>query len=263
MNDAAVAEVTDEVIPTEVETEVEAQPEVAESEEQVTQEAEPSDSSPEKKDGVQKRIDELVRARREAERERDALLQRVQSQPQPKPEPITADKTLADFDYDEGAYTSYLTDLAEARAAERVQQYTRQQRVQSVQQAYKAKEAEFAATVDDYDTVAFNPNLHISQNLASGLMESDMGPQLLYHLGKNPDVADNLSRMKPSAMLREMGRLEAKLSDVKPSVSKTPPPPPKVDAVEAKQTIKASSVSSDKLSTDEWLRRRNKELNNG
>jgi hypothetical protein len=95
------------------------------------------------------------------------------------------------------------------------------------------------------------------------IQDSDMAPQLLYAVSKDQDLNDRLSRMPERQLAREIGRLEAKLSDVKrSSVSKAPAPAPKIEAVEPSVSVSASDPRSDKLSTEDWLKRRQKQLKN-
>jgi hypothetical protein len=66
------------------------------------------------------------------------------------------------------------------------------------------------------------------------ITEMDNGPEVLYYLGKNPDIASQLSQLPPLSAARELGRIEAKILN-KPSgekVSKAPSPAPKITAAE-------------------------------
>src|SRR6185369_2469317 len=191
-------------------------------------------------DPVQKRIDELTRRRYDAERERDYWREHAQRVQEPKPEPKPpaeapqdVGKTLADFAYDESKYQAYLFKQAESRAvaaAEAVlsKKQTETARFQTVT-AHKERESEFAKKVPDYFEVAhYAP---ITESMAEIIMESDNSAELAYPLGKNSQVALNLSRLPPLQQAREIGRLEAKLAG-KPTpaqVSGAPPPAPRLE----------------------------------
>jgi hypothetical protein len=245
----------------EIEVEAEAEAVEIESEEQVNQEETPSESSPEKEsNGVQKRIGELTRKQREAERERDYWRkQAMDKAPEPEPEPPPVEvKTLEDFDYDEEKFQSYIFQQAKAEAKEaarqayeeETQRTTQQQRIRS----FQGKEKEFAKGVEDYYDYAHS-DIPVTQEMADLIAESDSGPSILYHLGKNPDIAENIAYLPPVQMAREIGRLEVKLSE-KPekSVSKAPPPPPKVEGIDnaIPKTIK------DNMTQDQWNEHRRK-----
>lgn len=255
MTDASTAEAIEDSEIDEVEAESIEESEVEESEVAETKEAEVSeDSSPEeeKKDSISKRIDELTRLRYEAQRERDYYREQFEKL-RPEPE-LKADKTLADFDYDESAYSQHLLKVAKQQAENDLRTTYQQQQAAKAQAEYLHREAEYAKSVEDYEQVARNPYLPITQPMAAEIKSSDMGPQLLYHLGKNPDVAERLAALPPTTMARELGRIEARLSEVKPSVSKAPPPAPKIEAVEAKQKVSTTSPESDQMSTEEWFK---------
>lgn len=247
--------------------EVEAEAETEETGEE--QESEPSESSTEKKNGVQQRFNEMTAARREAEQERDywrqMALANAQPQPQqPAPETAPPDKTLADFDYDETAYTKYVMETmadrasqaAVSKAQEVINQNQQQKLAQERQVTFQSKENKYAESYPDYYTATRDPSVPINQTMADIAMESPDGPAVLYYLSKNPDMAYNIANMQPRAAAREMGRIEAKLSSKqKASTSKAPPPPGKIEGVDP-----AITKDPDKMSTDEWLKWRNKQL---
>lgn len=219
---------------------------------------------------VQSRFDELTELRRNAERDRDYWREQAQRAPRQEPtppvsEPPAAGKTLADFAYDESKYQDYLFKQAEARAvaaAEKVltQKQTETARVQTVT-AHREREAEFAKKVSDYFEIAhYAP---ITESMAEIIMDSDISAELAYHLGKNRQVALNLSRLSPLQQAREIGRIEAKLA-AKPtpaSTSNAPPPAPRLGgASDAGTGAKPDTPDSDKLSDAEWTRRRTQQV---
>jgi len=252
-------------------------PPVADANEELTQGADsapavtnPDEDTTKVLDPVQKRIDELTRRRYDAERERDYWREHAQRAQPPKQEappvetPPAVSKTLADFAYDESKYQDYLFKQAEARAvaaAEKVltQKQTETARVQTVT-AHREREAEFAKKVPDYFEVAhYAP---ITDSMAEIIMDSDISAELAYHLGKNRQVALNLSRLSPLQQAREIGRIEAKLAakPKPPAISDAPPPAPKLAGNNGSSPIVPGTPESDKLSTEEWLRRREKQL---
>lgn len=222
-------------------------------------------------DPVQKRIDELTRRRYDAERERDYWREHAQRAQESKPEPAApiepavVGKTLADFAYDESKYQSYLFEQAESRAVKAAEavlskKQTETARFQTVT-AHKEREAEFAKKVPDYFEIAhYAP---ITDSMAEIIMDSENSAELAYHLGKNRQVALNLSRLSPLQQARELGRLEAKLA-AKPTpaaISGAPPPAPRLEGASSHGGLpKADAPESDKLSDVEWTRLRNKQI---
>jgi hypothetical protein len=240
--------------------------EAEETDEETKAEDEPSESSTEKKgDSFQERIDELTgkfrseeRARIEAETRYQQMQQRLQTMEQAKP--IEPGKTLADFDYDEGAFTSYLSDVAQQAAQEETRQRLEQDRNTERQIQFKARESEFSADIPDYELTAYHKAV-ITPPMAEVIQSAEKGPELAYYLGKNPEVGQQLAQMAPLDMARELGRIEAtKLVPPEKPESKTPPPPPKLKAGNAPTRITSDSPESDKLSDSEWLKRERKRL---
>ena len=262
------AEVNDAPEPTE--------PEETEVSEVVGEEQQP-ESSPEqeqekskKDDSVQKRFNELTKARRQEERARRAAernseywrQQAMEKKPEPaKPEPV---KTLADFDYDESAYQQHLFSKAREEAVIEAKRVLAEEQSQQTEQQKRASFAEkmavFAETVDDFDQVARNHYLPINEVMEKVLLEMDNGPEVLYHLGKNEDLADKISQLSPLQVARELGRIEVKLqSQVKEGekVSKAPVPTPKIAAADP-----AVKKDWDEISQSEFNERRRKYIAN-
>jgi len=271
VEDAAVAEELEPEAVEQVETDTIEEEVEIESEEAETGEAsenEPSESSTEKKgDSFQDRIDEVTgkfrteeRARMLSEQNVQGLKQQIEDLEQKlQPEPVVPGKTLADFEYDESAFTRYVGDLARQDAQAAVRQQTQQTQAQQKHSAFALKEAELAKEVPDYYAVShYSP---ISPQVADTLMAADKGPEIAYYLGKNPDIATRLSNMSPVNMAMELGRIEAtQLSKPEKSTTETPTPVPKIQGAAKSDKVSATDPAGDKLSDKEWLKRRNKQV---
>lgn len=230
---------------------------------------EPSESSTEKETEpetakVKDRFDELTQKFRETERralELESDLAEARRQAEVKPEPTTPGKTLADFEYDEQAYAGYLTEQAKQAAEADVQQRADRDQHDTRNREFRGKEADFSATVDDYNSVTRKDLQFLNQPTLEALQSSEKGPDLLYYLGKNPEVAASLYKMHPLAAAVELGRIEAtKLVKPEKPVKTPEKPPAKLKAVDATARIKSDSPDSDKLSDDEWLKRERKRM---
>ena len=219
--DMGAAEVVDQ---TQTGTEGQEQQDSEASEEAGTQER-GADGKFKPKAGVQSRIDELTRARHEAEREAAYWRGLNQQQSAQTSAPAAPTKpTVAQFD-DYGEYIEALTDWKADQAVAKHMAEDTDRKVGEVRvQTFQERQADFAKATPDYVEVMRNSNLPIAQHVIDAAQESDVGPQLLYHFVKNPDVLDRINRMDVRAADREIGRLEATLSSTKASV---PPPPAK------------------------------------
>jgi len=139
---------------------------------------------------------------------------------------------------------------AQSRAATQAQQ---QQQLQQ-QQAWALRRQKAIEAISDYVAVAENPNIAISQAMAMAISGSELGPQLAYHLGQNPAVAEKIASMAPQAQLMELGKLEYQLSQPpKPQVTKVPAP---INVLSGTATTQTKTV--DDMSMEEYAAQRKK-----
>lgn len=204
-----------------------------------------ADEAPAGKPPVQKRIDELTRLRREAERDRDYWREQASRNTQAQPAAADPDAprkapTLAEHNYDEAAYQAALTTHLREEAAQAARAEFRKEQAQLTEkqraESWHKRQAEFAAKTPDYEEKAFYAP--ISKEVAQIVMDLEKGPAVAYYLGQHPDEAREISAMPERQAAVAIGRIEAKLDKPAPTapqptpVSKAPPPPPKIEAVE-------------------------------
>ena len=167
--------------------------------------------------GFEKRIERFNRrlAEKEAEIEhwRKAALQSgqtQQTQSAPQPQVQTAKPKFADFN-DIETYTEAVTEwkLAQREVAQRQQQLA--QTYQQKEQAIRAKDPEYDEVIADFKDKYKHVNVpEVNQFIA----ESDIGPELFYHLANNTAEIDRILALNPIRRVAELGKLEAKLSTV-------------------------------------------------
>lgn len=193
---------------------------------------------PKKPKGVQKRLDELTRQREDAKRERDywrdmAMRGGQPQQPPNAPAPQTA-APPADAAPKIEDFQSYDDFLVAKAKHELRQEMTQAERAKAAAQESAQVATNWRTQVEaakgkyaDFEEVAFTAPL--SEPVAQMVAASDIGADLAYHLGKNPDEARRISALSPVAAAREIGRLEAKLSTApSPKTTQAPPPVPTV-----------------------------------
>jgi hypothetical protein len=137
-----------------------------------------------------------------------------------------------------GKLTDYKLKLAEEASAAKAASDAAAQRQRDQAKAWEEAETKVKAKPDraDYDEVADSVELPgdapASGAIAQAIQLSDIGPELLYHLGKNPAVVKQLTAMSPIAAVRELGKIEAKLTaePVKPTAAAPKEPLPKPPA---------------------------------
>jgi hypothetical protein len=241
-----------------------------------------ADSSKPEPKGIGRRIDELTRLRRDAERERDhwremAMRQQHQPDPPKAPEPPATLPTLESVGYDESKYQAALLKYAESaatKAAEAVLQRREQERVEKERtDTWQKRQAKFAEKTHDYTDKVTDPSLPISQAMTEVIMESEVGPELAYYLANNREIAASIAQLPERAAARELGRLEATLSQQKaaatrpaatpkPIVSQAPPPPATLETSDAATpSVKPTDPESDKAYSDkDWFKARERQL---
>jgi len=227
------------------------------------EDADPDKPSLSKKEvGEQKRIDELTKIRRDLERDRDYYKNLSESAPRPNqnqeaPQSAPA-RTLADFEYDEDQYREYITQKAVADARAESERTIGREKAARAKAEFTSREADFSKDLIDYNSVTRNQDLPITEYMLGTLHGSEKGPEVLYYLGKHPDLAAKMARMDPLQMAREIGILEStKLAVKKPAkVSNAPPVTPKLE------TNAKVSVSPEKMTDKQFAAWRKKTIAN-
>jgi hypothetical protein len=225
-----------------------------------------------KQKGIQKRIDELTKARREAERRADYLQEQLARSAKPSVD-IGEKPTLESCDYDQEVYLEKLADYklqerlanSETSRAERERSAAEQQEVV----AFKSRESSVRAEYPDYDQVVYAPTTPISDTMAGAIRKDENGAVVAYFLGKNPDVAYRITQLSPQDQYNAIGDLSDRIAEYRqsagsasasdesgateqPKVSAAPPPPPTVTG------RGASSKNPEKMTTEEWMEWRSK-----
>jgi len=185
---------------------------------------------------LERRFSEITKqredARQEAQRERQArvdLEQRLaaleqQRQPQQQsyvdqePQP----SQFADaFEYAK-ALAEFSTEKALAERDRQVAQAREQEAQQKIIQSWAQKVQDAKAELPDFDDLVASSDVVVNNAVRDAILESDVGPRILYHLAENNDLAKKIASLSPNAALREIGRLEAKF-EAKPETKQTAP----------------------------------------
>jgi hypothetical protein len=240
-------------------------------------ESKPPDEAAETKKvlrGVQKRIDELTRAKHEAEQRGRAEAEHWRQQayaqaqrlaeiernaPGPKFEQYNdieaysaavarfeAEKAVkAGLEGERQAYANY----QQEQAAIQQQQRAQQQYEQVLTSKLTAAEKKFP----DFVEVITGPDLPGIQGTPAfnAILESDLGAEVMYYLGKNPVKAHQLVGLSPLGQVREIGRLEAAIQSGK-LVSSAPPPPSTINSGKGSGPKDPTRMSYDEFVT--WRR---------
>ena len=151
----------------------------------------------------------------------------------------------------------YAEVLAE-RKAEELLARREQARMQSeIIESYHDKEEDARNKYDDFEQVAYNPKLPITDAMAQTIQASEVGPDMAYYLGSNPKEADRISRLSPLQQAKELGKIEAKLAD-NPVVKKTSSAPAPIAPITARSSGSPATDTTDpraikSMTTSEWI----------
>ena len=152
---------------------------------------------------------------------------------------------------------AYAEALAERKAQELVARREAEKQQTAQLDAYHDREEEARTKYDDFEQVAYNPNLRITDVMAESIRTSDIGPEVAYYLGQNPKDADRISRLSPLSQAKEIGKIEVKLASDPPARKTTSAPDP-IRPVAARNatnpvydTTDPRSIKS--MSTSEWI----------
>lgn len=227
--------------------EVTATPEAADNAPEVAEQT--PDQKPAEKTYTQAEIDAMIGKRLAREQRK---WEREQQAKQAIPAVPTEIPTVDQFDNPQ-AYAEFIRAEAEKLVKH---QELQKQRV-AIEDAYAEREEEARSKYDDFEQVAYNPNLRITDVMAETIKASEIGPDLAYWLGNNPKEADRISHLSPLLQAREIGKIEAKIASspvTKPTSSAPAPIKPVTARASGSPVYDTTDPRSTKtMSVSEWI----------
>jgi hypothetical protein len=184
---------------------------------------------------LERRFSEITKqreeARKEAQQERqarealEARLAALERQPAPQAPKVDEEPQPSQFN---DAF-EYAKALAEYTADQRIGEMRRQdaeakeaQERQKVIETWASKVQAAKASMPDFDDIVASSDVVVNDDIRDAILESDVGPQILYHLAENDDVAKRIAGLSPKQALREIGKLEARF-EVKETAPQSAP----------------------------------------
>jgi len=168
---------------------------------------------------LEKRFSELTKQRKEAEaraeeaEKRLAAIEGKQAQPaQAQPESVqkpTPDNYKDAFEYAE-ALSQWSAEQALLKREQEVKQKEFEAQKQKVIQTWQQKLEATIAELPDYEDMVASSNVKVNDTVRDAILESDVGPRILYELASDDDIAEKLSTMSTASALKLIGKLEAK-----------------------------------------------------
>ena len=190
-----------------------------------------SESAPEQKpeekqeDGFQKRINKVT-ADKYAEKRRADELQRQLNELNTKPVEAAKKPTLEDYDHDDEAFNAanieYQVGKAVQKEADKLQQNAANAKMAVIQSDFNDRIT--AINKPNFDEVA-NAVPQLPPGVADALMQSENGPELIYHLGTHLDQADKLAGMTPTQAIMELGKLSVSMNTAPTKKASAAPEP--------------------------------------
>ncbi len=120
----------------------------------------------------------------------------------------------------------YAEALAERKAQELVRQREAAQQQAKLLETYHEKEETARGKYDDFEQVAYNPSLPVTDVMAQTIQASDVGPDIIYWLGSNPKESARIANLPPILQAKEIGKIEAKMASDPPLKKTSTAPAP-------------------------------------
>ena len=214
------------------------------SEPEAEAEANTEQTTEKRSEKLNKRFDKVTQRAKEAEArsvELENRLKEYEAKATPQQEPIRATiegKPQASqfndaFEYAEALAEWSAENALKQRDAEEVQRKARKAQ-DKVLNNWNEKIAKAKTSMPDFDRMVQSSTTVVSDEIRDSILESDVGPQLLYFLASDENFAKKLTEMPLVKALREIGRLEARFEQEdkpkakanKESVSRSTAPSP-------------------------------------
>jgi hypothetical protein len=188
-------------------------------------------------------------------------------EPEPDPEafedPKAYNKALAAWSRKENErLVKQAEERAEARAKAAAEKaFTEQQqkqRAKALDDQFAVRHQDFAQKTPDYLVTISNPALTFMHGeFLEAIKDSEKGPEIAYHIAKNPQLVARLAAKDVPQRLRELGRIEAELSRPAPppKVTTAPPPPAPIGGGSA-----GGDIDPSKMTVTDWMAWRSKQL---
>ena len=204
------------------------------------------------KDKLNKRFEKVSRRAEEAEAKAREYENRLKEYEARGTEPAV--KKVVEGKPDASQFNDafeYAEALAEWSAENALKQRDEQEAVRKQQaeqekitKSWNKKLDKAKAQYSDFDDVVKSANTVVGNEIRDSILESDVGPQLLYFLASDEDFAKKLTEMPVIKALREIGKLEARFErKEEPKVATAP----RSKAPEPIKTLSGGKAGADVL----------------
>jgi hypothetical protein len=173
---------------------------------------------------LEKRFSELTKQRKEAEAQAaderakreslEARLAALESNKATTQAPESNQKPSPDSYKDAFEYAEALAEWSAEQALVKREQEVMQKEVQAkretVIKTWQQKLEATKAELPDYEVMVTSSPLSVNDTVRDAIVESDVGPRILYELASDDELAEKLSALTTANALKLIGKLEAK-----------------------------------------------------
>ncbi len=222
---------------------------------------------------LEKRFSELTKARKEAEAQAaeertkreglEARLAALESIKAPTQAPESNQKPTPDNFKDAFEYAEALADWSAEQALVRREQEVKQKEVEAKREkvisTWQQKLESTKAELPDYEDMVASSTVTVNDTVRDAILESDVGPRILYELASDDEMAEKLSTMTTSSALKLIGKLEAQFEKTEaPAKAERKSVAAKSNAPEPIRPLRSTggvadvAMDGEKLSFQQW-----------
>ena len=239
-------EIVEEVKEETTEEVVEETTEETTEEEDISQVIEEEEPPP--KQTAQERINEITRARREAERDaeywKSIAISKEPEKPQKEP---SGRPNIADYE-STVEYEDALLDWYETRRTNADMLARDKESKDAALRIFNERATPMRKTLEDFDEVIESPVF--TDTMRAVIIGAETGPELAYYLGKNKEVAKRIALLPASMQPYEIGKLETQIEIARKTKKVTGAPPP---IKEIGSETGGGEKDQSKLPINEWM----------
>jgi hypothetical protein len=181
------------------------------------------ETKPETKDAVQKRIDEITKKRRTAERERDFEKKKrleLEAEVKKLKAAIPAkDKPKKEDFEDQDAYIEALVDWkadqkikgVQEEAVKVTEEDTEKEALQEFNDKIVSAVEQGREKYKDFDQLVMVDTLIMPPEMTSIILESEIAADIMYYFGSNPDESAEIAKLSPLKAAKKIAEIEAEL----------------------------------------------------
>jgi hypothetical protein len=216
-----------------------------------------------KRNKTRERIERLLSDKHRLQGELEAYKAMVAEKGSPSGTPPSDGKPLRELYASDDEFHEALTDWKLDQRMPEIEERIQGRQVQrAAEHDWEERVAAARASHDDWDDVQETANgIVMPKALLDSIVQSEVGAELVYALGKDPANANRIARLPAMTAAREIGRMEATLLDHQPvgnnrNVTRAPAPITPVNAGTSK-IVKSPDDMTD-AEYFEWRRTRKK-----